>query len=753
MTAEEYLAQVSELLKLQIEKNMVLSDESIENFKKIKPVSLTVQLIEVLNRAIQKEDFSEVYHFERGLSISSNYPQLKEVLDVIQSIYIKDGKLEDAERLDFTKCFLSNNIDTFCAKYDKLEEECKSIIEKEKDTLEELLKILYTVEDTVALGILSDFSSAYSKVFEELNMGFLLEELADENAKFVLVANESNEFLVELVASNLEKKGKEVFLIKKPLCYENDEIAIKDTVAISIENIQVVGNLSVIHPIKLISQSKGEEDNISYLLEYINNHYNQRGHMNVIGQGYQIDEISVRPFTNKKMMRLSQFYYEKREYNLALARYGDYLAYISKIYKVDCRALLYKKPTKKFSIVVPARDSVDTLQYTVKTCLEQTYTGDFEVVISDNSVENTKVYDFCKELNDPKITYIKTPRSLSLAKSFEFAYLHTSGEFVFSVGSDDGVLPWTLEALESITSKFPEESVIQWPRGFYAWPGFNYGQQHQFDIPNDCTPRKYVAFHVESDAYLQRILDNPRLMYTLPLLYINSGFRRAYMEEMYEKMGELFDGNSQDLYTGIAMVALNERILNVSLPLTIAGMSSRSVGANADKAENFELKTKLVREIADVGNMGMNVQTMYEHLVPLLGSDVSALYFALMRSVSKGLFSTQILETRLDWKAVFENMVNCLRIQNFTYYEDVYKLRYAAALQGEEFLRWFDETLLVKAMTLCILDEEAMENARKQRTYKCGKDEFQIRRWDASEYGVQNIHDAVKLYCELVEEV
>lgn len=750
MATQEYLEQVLDILKQQVEQKKLFSDTEIENFKRIKPVSLGVQMIEVLNKRNRGEEFVDIYDFEKNIPMLPDYPHLAEVLEVIEGIYLEEDRKKDAQRVAFTRSFVINDLEQFCAGYDALEELCKEYIDGKKNLVKEIEKQLYILEDVVALMILSDGDQRYKKNFEEPNMGFLSEELLECSSKFILIENESNTQLINLIALVLAERGKEIFLLRMPLCYEADDINIKDTVAISVENIQKKGNIRYIHPIKVISQLNGEKDNISYLLEYINNHYNEGGHINVIGQGYQIDELSVRPFTNKKMTRLTQFFYEKREYNLVLARYGDYLAYISKIYQRDCRELLYKKATKKFSIVIPARDSIDTLQYTIKTCLEQTYTGDYEVVISDNSVKNKDVYQFCKELNDPRVNYVKTPRNLSLAKSFEFAYLHTNGEFVLSVGSDDGVLPWALEVIDAVLNKFPEEKIITWPRGFYAWPGFNYGQQHQFVIPNNSNAERFTLFYRESKSYLDSFLDNPRTMYAIPLLYINSGFKRVFMEELYQQTSELFDGNSQDLYTGIEVISLNESILNISLALTIAGMSSRSVGANSNKAKSIEIKSELRKDAFAQGNMGMNVHSLYEHLIPLLSSDVAGFYFSLMRAVSKGVLASEIIDTGIDWKNVFLQSVDSLRVENITYYEDLYKARYAASLHGEEFLEWFDKESLDKKRELCIINEEALLEARTKKLYENGVGENGAVTWDASEFGVTNIYDAVQLYAKLL---
>lgn len=756
MNSVQYYEQIANILRTQVEKKIIIYDEKLEEFKRIKPVPLGVQLMELLNNKFASSDISALADFEKSLPIIPDYPHLELSLGIIKEIYLEEKHMMDVERLNVTEMFLSKDYESFFSEYEYLEQQCNKSTYDDVERLGIIKEQLYKLEDAVAQTILKkityiDNCDIRNEWFlKEPNMGFLIEELDRDDSCFVLIENNSNVSLVDFLAKGLVLSGKKVILVKSPLSYETDEIEIKDTVAISIENIQIENDLIVVTPIQTISKTKRTEDNISYLLEYINNHYNNAGYMNVIGQGYQIDEISVRPFTNKKMTRLSQFYYEKREYNLAFARYGNYLDYISKIYCKDCKELLDKRPTMKFSIVIPARDSIDTLQHTVRTALEQDYEGDFEVVISDNSIKNTKVYDYFKDLNHPKVVYVKTPRNLSLAKSFEFAYLHTSGEYVFSIGSDDGVLPWALTVLDAVTSNFPEEKVINWPRGFYAWPGFNYGQQHQLSIVNKSTAQQFAVYYRDSDDYLKDVLNNPQNMYLLPLLYINSCFKREFLKDILEETGELIDGNSQDIYTGLMTIALNQRILNISVALTIAGMSSASVGSNSDKAKDIKAVEEQKKAYLEAGSVGMNVQTLYEHLVPVLGSDVSALYFALMRAVSKGIFSENLLENTIDWEKIFTQIVNVMRLENITYFQDLYKTRYAASLHGESFFTWFDSEVLKEKCQLCILNEDALMEARKKRTYKVGLNASGGITCDASELGVKNVYEAVKEYTRIV---
>jgi glycosyltransferase involved in cell wall biosynthesis len=93
----------------------------------------------------------------------------------------------------------------------------------------------------------------------------------------------------------------------------------------------------------------------------------------------------------------------------------------------------------------------------LKTCIEQEYDGDYEIVLSDNSVEGHNVaYETYKKLNSDKIKYYKTPRDFNLTKSYEYAYLQTKGKYIISIGADDALLPWALSILDAEGKLTPE---------------------------------------------------------------------------------------------------------------------------------------------------------------------------------------------------------------------------------------------------------------------------------------------------------
>lgn len=583
------------------------------------------------------------------------------------------------------------------------------------------------------------------------NVGYLKEMLESENKEtFILVIDEGAKDY-EVAAHIINKLNKQVFIINKPIEVEvNGNVSIQDTVNISIENSEeYYEGIKLINPIKLVKDGEVIGDNIDYIIEYICKNYTEDDLATVITSGKLIDELALRPLMKKRLERLSNFEADYREDNMAFGWGGNYLSYISRIYCFNVEEEINKPSECKFSIVIPARNSAYTLRYTLETCLNQRYKGDYEIVVSDNSTNgNTQVYDLVKEINDPRIKYYKAPRNLHLPKSFEFAYLKAKGEFIFSLGSDDAILPWTLDTLEKIVENYPNEDLIQWERGFYAWPGFNGKEENKFYIPRKYEKNNYKTYKVHRDEYLAKILKYPNTMFGMPMLYANSGFRRRYMKRILKETGRLWDGICQDLYMGVIDIAINKEILNIEYPLAIVALSSKSIGHNSNKGiMSIKEGIEKSNETNKVNNIGGFSMSSIERLMPELGTDVSSLYNSLLRAVARGVFPNEYLTELFDFKQMFMECYSDLDIRDVFYDKKIHYMRYTASLHGDEFLKWFDEKIYKKALKPVCVDQKRLDkHLDDKHSYKEGTDELGGVILDASKYGVTNVYEATKLF-------
>lgn len=264
---------------------------------------------------------------------------------------------------------------------------------------------------------------------------------------------------------------------------------------------------------------------------------------------------------------------------------------------------------------------------------------------------------------------------------------------MLSLGSDDALLPWALEELDKLRKQYPDENIIQWERGFYAWPGFNGGQQNQFIIPGKYQKNDFCPKYLNRQFYLNSLFTDSNRMYILPNLYLNSGCRREYLRTILSKTGRLFDGICQDIYMGIVNITINEKILNIEYPLVIAGMSDNSMGAKANLIYKLSAdETDFLNDLKYTANIGGYCPSPYECLMPEVTTDKSSLYNCILRMIARGVILESDLEY-IDFRKWFLDVYRQMDIRDPMFDKKIHYFRYTASMHGEKFLQWFDETI------------------------------------------------------------
>lgn len=91
------------------------------------------------------------------------------------------------------------------------------------------------------------------------------------------------------------------------------------------------------------------------------------------------------------------------------------------------------------SIVIPTYNRADLIGQAIQSILDQTYKN-WELIVVDNySVDNTK--EVIEAFNDDRILMLFTPRTGSVAASRNLGVLHSNGEWIAFLDSDDWWLP------------------------------------------------------------------------------------------------------------------------------------------------------------------------------------------------------------------------------------------------------------------------------------------------------------------------
>lgn len=759
MTRTEYEEKIYEIIERLKQCNSDGDRVALDELKKYKPFRLGWQVADTMYRwNIDSANTWPTVDFGNLYSEITKYPFINEVQYMEKKEFEKLSNNILVGRICNAKKLMDGNLDFYNNLYDVAENAMRDY-SFENDTV--LYNEIFKVSDWISYVIRQ---KARQKRFEErnlgsdnewilngANMGDLLLALEDDNV-FVLFENEENSPYIRYLANDLGFLGKKVFVITEAVILDVQNVNIIDTVAISFENVEKTDKYTLVRPIELIYENGIHENNVEYILEYVLNMYCENFMANVLANDEMTNALETSPISGKKFTRLAgDTYYGVYSQGIVFSKYGDYLSYISKIYNENCYELVDRKPTKKFSIVLPARNSIATLKSTIDTCLNQEFDGSYEIIVSDNSTNgNETIKEMCDELNDDRIVYIKTPRDLRLTKSFEYAYLHANGEYVMALGSDDGALPWLLSTLDKVVKEYPDEEIIQWERGAYAWPEYKGGQGDMLVIPRDYKYEDLNIYYRDRVNYIASVLNNNQSMYGLPLLYINSCFKRSYLKTLIEKTGRLWDGICQDIDMGIITVALHDKILNIQYPLTIAGTSSASAGAASNRAKKTkEEAKKQADEFKVVDNVGGYGKTLYERLIPQTLTDVNLLYSSFLRAISRNILPEKYITDVIDWKKWYTEIAKLLDINDVEFDRKIHEMQYTAGYHGEEFVKWFNENIYEVLMTPKYCDENIANN-QYTKSYSVGRTAAGSLILDASEYGVSDIKGAVDFFANYI---
>lgn len=570
------------------------------------------------------------------------------------------------------------------------------------------------------------------QVMDLQNIGFLLEMLSEDSNTFALICDGNEEVDGHVLANMISRLGHRVIMLVK----ETEESFSDDNSAKYLDSREEIFTLEY--------KQDGLEDMLKKVCR------EAAGRMVcVVATGHVLDQLMLNMERGCEVERLSLMRTPVLQDKLTFGWAGDYLSYVSKIYKCDAHKDVEAEPKFRFSFVIPTKNSAETLRYTLMTCMNQRWRGDYEILVSDNSTEgNDDIFHLCEELKekDERIHYVRTPRPLVIGKSFEYAFLKARGEFVIPLGADDGALPWTLEALDEVLKDVPDE-ILMWTRGQYQWPDYGAGISDCLTFPCHISKGTYPTGYLDGEWFLNNILQVPQTMYGLPLLYINSGFRRSYMKTLLAKTGRLWDGPCQDIFIGIVNAIIHPQVCVVNYPLTLAGMAHCSTGAQytrqLDTLEKVNARGRN-KELGENSYIGGWSSSPIERLVPRITSDIGLCYNSLIRAVAKKLLAFEAVTQIFDMKKWYTDLYGLMHKREYIYERQVMEMRYAAKLNGEAFYQWFETEFWNELMRKeeDVPPQEDMDHVKNYQTHVKENGTVVL---DASKYGVKNIYQATLL--------
>ena len=225
-------------------------------------------------------------------------------------------------------------------------------------------------------------------------------------------------------------------------------------------------------------------------------------------------------------------------------------------------------------VIIPTKNRANTLEWSLRTALNQDYPN-YTIWVSDNcSEDNTK--EIALRDNDPRIKYIKPGKRLSMSGHWEFALDHIDEGYVMILGDDDGLYPNIVSKAASLLQKHPLDA-ISWVYATYFWPGVGDLFHHPISGTYTINSSSEILDIVKKDLFKIRMLP---------------GFYWGFVNiSLYKKIkkrdGIFFNSFIPDYYSASILAGSIDRFIYSDAAFSICGNSLNSEGGSFLDPEKY----------------------------------------------------------------------------------------------------------------------------------------------------------------------
>ena len=257
------------------------------------------------------------------------------------------------------------------------------------------------------------------------------------------------------------------------------------------------------------------------------------------------------------------------------------------------------------SIIVPTKDRYYYLEYLIQL-IKSYKTNEIELVIQDNTYDNTEILDYIERLDYPHLKYFYNKNHLSQSENSDQAILNSTGEYVCFIGDDDAVTRNIVECVKWM--KINNYDILKSEAALYRWPSFKE------------TPELAASMMIANYSGGVKILDNKEELIkcidnsfiglrNMPKVY-NGIVKRSLLNEIYNRTGTFFPGPSPDMANAVALAVLYPSCVYIDFPIIIGGRSGIS-GGDPDK-----YKQHGCARIEDVPQLPIDAAEKWEKELP-----------------------------------------------------------------------------------------------------------------------------------------
>jgi hypothetical protein len=277
------------------------------------------------------------------------------------------------------------------------------------------------------------------------------------------------------------------------------------------------------------------------------------------------------------------------------------------------------------SLVVPTKNRHRYLVVLVRALL-QMRTRDFEIVIHDNSEDNSEYQSLCGDINDARLRYFFDSTPMSITANCDLAVGHAQGEYVCMLGDDDGAIESIIDLAHWLKARGLDAAIS--PVAIYFWPGVcgaldSNSAQGMLRLPRYSGSIEIID---ESRALDSVLRSGGIRIGNLPSVYQAVISKRA-LAALKQRAGTCFPGPSPDMASAVGLSAVINQFARVDLPVVISG--SCPVSGAAEGAQH-----RHEGEIADRKFLAADTIPLWPSQVPFFFSGMTLWAATLIRALS-----------------------------------------------------------------------------------------------------------------------
>lgn len=314
------------------------------------------------------------------------------------------------------------------------------------------------------------------------------------------------------------------------------------------------------------------------------------------------------------------------------------------------------------SIVIPTKDRYYYLKYLIQL-IKSFNSKDLELVIQDNTSNNSEILSFVEELKFPQLRYFHTKEPIPIYLNCDKAIRNSSGEYVCFIGDDDGVTKYILDCCRWM-KRHKIDCVV--PKGYsYNWPdadelaaakGLERGGTVTWKEPS-----KEIEMINTEDALQKLLYKGCTVRSVLPLLY-HAVVKRSALDKIWDSCGSFFPGASPDIANGVALALVMEKFAFVTYPVAFSGASKHLGGGEA------KMKHRGTTDFKSLPFLPANLDEIWDARIPKVWTGPT-----IWCQSSVMAFKAMQREDMID-KIVFENLYEEFVIFYHYYRKLAYKL-------------------------------------------------------------------------------